>query len=60
MIPASRGRAITGIELSLSVGVASVIAPAKNFSAAELLTRAGRCLYAAQTAGGNCVKSIEL
>jgi len=44
--------------LSVSVGVATVPLPPKNFDAADLAEPAGRCLAAAQRAGGNALKSI--
>lgn len=47
-----------GTPHSLSVGVATVPLPAKNFAAAELAVPALRCLAAAQRTGGNALKSI--
>lgn len=44
--------------LRVSVGAATVHAPAKNFWPDELVQRAERCLRAAQLAGGNTLKSI--
>jgi HD-like signal output (HDOD) protein/GGDEF domain-containing protein len=46
--------------VNLSAGAATVSLPPKNFSAEELIDRAGRCLYAARAAGGDCLKSIEI
>lgn len=46
--------------LSLSIGLASLNVPPKNFPASELISAARRCLSAAQLSGGNSVKSIEL
>jgi PleD family two-component response regulator len=51
------GRAVS---FSLSVGLATVTQPTRNFPARELVTAAERCLSGAQTSGGDCVKSIEL
>ena len=45
--------------LGLSVGVATVSQPPKNFSPVDLLESAARCLAAAQTSG-NCCKSIGI
>jgi HD-like signal output (HDOD) protein/GGDEF domain-containing protein len=46
--------------ISLSAGAATVSLPARNFPAQDLIDRAGRCLYAARAAGGDCLKSIEI
>lgn len=46
--------------LSLSIGIASVALPAKNFPAADLLEAAQRCLFAVQSSGGEGVKSIDI
>jgi PleD family two-component response regulator len=46
--------------LSASVGVATVSLPPRNFPPTTLVEKASRCLYAAQTSGGNVVKSIEI
>lgn len=46
--------------LPISIGVASVALPPKNFRAEELQAAAERCLFAAQAAGGNVAKSIEV
>jgi GGDEF domain-containing protein len=43
---------------TISVGVATVSVPAKNFRPADLIERASRCLRAAQLTGGNALKSI--
>jgi diguanylate cyclase (GGDEF)-like protein len=45
--------------VSVSVGVATVALPPKNFPAQELLVAADRCLYSARASGGGVVKSIE-
>ena len=46
--------------LSISVGVASVGVPPKNFPPADLIEAAERCLYGAQSSGGNSLKSIGI
>ncbi len=46
--------------LSLSVGVATVSLPPKNFPAGDLLAAADRCLYGSRSSGGTVVKSIEI
>lgn len=46
--------------LTVSVGIASVALPPKNFFAEQLSESAARCLYGAQTSGGNSLKSIEI
>jgi hypothetical protein len=48
------------VHLSLSAGVATLALPSRNFPPQELVTAAERCLDAAQLAGGNQLKSIEL
>jgi diguanylate cyclase (GGDEF)-like protein len=46
--------------IALSVGVATVALPPKNFSPADLLQGADRCLYGSRASGGGVVKSIEI
>lgn len=46
--------------LTVSVGISSVALPPKNFFAEQLSESAARCLYGAQTSGGNSLKSIEI
>ena len=46
--------------LSVSVGVATLSLPPKNFPADDLIAAANRCLGAAKTSGGNSLKSIGL
>ena len=46
--------------VALSVGVASIALPPRNFPATELIRGARRCLSGAQVSGGNAVKSIEI
>lgn len=46
--------------LTLSVGVATVSLPPKNFPARDLLAAADRCLYGSRASGGGVVKSIEI
>jgi GGDEF domain-containing protein len=45
---------------TISVGVASVALPPKNFPAQELIQAASRCLYGSRSSGGGVVKSIEI
>ena len=45
---------------SLSVGVASVAMPPKNFPPSDLFTTASRCLYGSHASGGGVVKSLEI
>ncbi len=44
----------------ISVGIAALSLVPKNFPASRLLESGERCLYAAQSGGGNLVKSIEI
>ncbi|MEE8451188.1 MAG: HDOD domain-containing protein [Thermoguttaceae bacterium] len=46
--------------IGISVGVAAVALPPKNFAATELFEGADRCLYGSSASGGGVVKSIEL
>jgi HD-like signal output (HDOD) protein/GGDEF domain-containing protein len=46
--------------LTLSVGIATVTLPAKNFPPADLHDAAERCLFAVQSSGGDGVKSIDI
>jgi GGDEF domain-containing protein len=46
--------------MTVSIGVASVVLPPKNFPADELVRAAERCLNGARLSGGNAVKSIEI
>lgn len=45
---------------SISVGVATVSLPPKNFPPDDLLSAAARCLYGSHVSGGGVVKSIEI
>ena len=47
-------------KLRLSAGVATLALPPHNFPERELIDTASRCLHAAQSSGGNSVKSFEL
>lgn len=49
-----------GRSLSLSVGLASLVIPPKNFPPQELIGAAKRCLQGAQLSGGDTLKSIEM
>jgi len=46
--------------LALSIGLATVSLPAKNFPARDLAEAAERCLQAVQRSGGEGVKSIDI
>ncbi|MBW3595958.1 MAG: hypothetical protein KY475_01635, partial [Planctomycetes bacterium] len=46
--------------MTLSVGVATLALSPRNFPPQELIDAAWRCLSAAQTSGGNVVKSIDI
>jgi diguanylate cyclase (GGDEF)-like protein len=46
--------------IKVSLGVATVRLPARNFLARDLIEAARRCLQAAQSSGSDTVKSIEL
>lgn len=57
----SESRALAGkIHSSVSVGVACLPLPAKNFDPTILIDKATGCLSAAQLSGGDTVKSIEV
>jgi PleD family two-component response regulator len=45
---------------SLSVGVATVAMPPKNFPPSDLFATASRCLYGSHASGGGVVKSLEI
>jgi diguanylate cyclase (GGDEF)-like protein len=49
-----------GAAPTLSIGVAALPVPPRNFPAAELIAAAQRCLHAAQLTGGDTIKSIEI
>lgn len=46
--------------LTVSVGIAAVAVPPKNFIPSTLIDSAERCLHAARMSGGNALKSIEI
>ena len=46
--------------MTVSVGAATVALPPKNFQSQDLVEAAQRCLYGAQSCGGNSAKSIEI
>ncbi len=46
-------------EMTLSIGVATLTLPPKNFPPQELIEAARRCLSGAQLSGGDTVKSLE-
>lgn len=58
----SKARAETGTfaPLTVSVGVAAIALPPKNFPSGELADAATRCMEAARRSGGDGVKSIEI
>lgn len=45
---------------TISVAACTAAVPPRNFLPGGLVQRAERCLYAAQSSGGNCLKSIEI
>jgi PleD family two-component response regulator len=45
---------------TISIGVASLSLPSKNFPSDNLLKAAARCLDAAKLSGGNTLKSIDV
>jgi hypothetical protein len=45
---------------TVSVGLATLPAPAKGFPVGELIAAAARCLHSAQQSGGRTCKSIEI
>jgi GGDEF domain-containing protein len=45
---------------TISVGAATLAAAPKNFQTSVLVESAERCLYAAQSSGGDSIKSIEI
>jgi GGDEF domain-containing protein len=51
-----RGRPVP----KLSIGLATVAVPPKNFSARALIDSAQRCLHAARSSRKNALKSIEV
>jgi HD-like signal output (HDOD) protein/GGDEF domain-containing protein len=55
----AREKVSGGVKLTLSIGASTVVVPAKNFDALDMVRSAERCLRAAQLSGGNCFKSIE-
>jgi HD-like signal output (HDOD) protein/GGDEF domain-containing protein len=48
-----------GPPIRVSIGAATANVPARNFDPGDLIAAADRCLFAAQSAGGNAAKSIE-
>jgi GGDEF domain-containing protein len=46
--------------IALSIGVATIGLPTKNFQPLRLLESAGRCLAGVQLSGGDGLKSIEI
>lgn len=58
--PWSAGRLADGTLVTLSIGLATIERPPKNFRGEELIEAARRCLSAAQLSGGDTAKSIEI
>jgi HD-like signal output (HDOD) protein/GGDEF domain-containing protein len=50
----------SAVSSTLSVGLASVALPPKNFRSENLLVSAERCLVGAQLSGGGVLKSLEI
>jgi HD-like signal output (HDOD) protein/GGDEF domain-containing protein len=46
--------------VSVSIGIAAITVPPRNFSAGDQVESAERCLHAARLSGGNALKSIEI
>lgn len=46
--------------VALSIGIATVAMPAKNFPPGDLVEAAHRCLFGVEASGGNGVKSIDI
>ena len=46
--------------IGVSIGVATLSLPSKNFPPDDLFERAARCLYGSHASGGGVVKSIEI
>jgi len=49
-----------GSVVTVSIGVSTLSLPPKNFPSQDLLDSANRCLYGAQSGGGDALKSIEI
>jgi GGDEF domain-containing protein len=49
-----------GKPISVSMGLASLAMPPRNFPVAEMIQAAERCLNGAKLSGGNSLKSIEI
>jgi HD-like signal output (HDOD) protein/GGDEF domain-containing protein len=45
---------------TLSIGVATVAMPPKNFPPSDLFSTASRCLYGSHASGGGVIKSLEI
>ena len=52
--------AATATTIVVSIGVATLSLPPKNFPADDLFAGAARCLYGSHASGGGVVKSIEI
>ena len=46
--------------VAVSVGIAAITVPPKNFVPTDLVESAERCLHASRLSGGNALKSIEI
>ncbi len=51
---------VGGHSLTISIGLAALTMPPKNFDARELVEAAERCLYGAKACGGDSFKSIDI
>ncbi len=53
-------RSSSNFRLSMSVGIATVALPPRNFASESLIDSARRCLFAGAGSGGDSLKSIEI
>ena len=50
----------TASTIGVSIGVATLSIPSKNFPPNDLFKAAARCLYGSHASGGGVLKSIEI
>jgi HD-like signal output (HDOD) protein/GGDEF domain-containing protein len=56
----SNAREVGARAATLSIGVATVAMPPKNFPPSDLFSTASRCLYGSHASGGGVIKSLEI